>query len=60
MRFNSKLLSAIRLNTPNVANAMLCCNAYFFFPDAHQTVAGAHMKGVLHMLAAVEAITETR
>jgi len=31
MRFNGKLLSAVRFNAPNVANATPHCNAYFFF-----------------------------
>jgi len=31
MRFNGKLLSAIRFNASNVANATPRCNAYFFF-----------------------------
>jgi len=31
MRFNGKLLSAVRCNAPNVANATPRCNAYFFF-----------------------------
>jgi len=31
MRFNGKLLSAVRFNAPNVPNMTLCCNSYFFF-----------------------------
>ena len=31
MRFNSILLFAVRFNAPNVANATLRWNAYFFF-----------------------------